>query len=252
MQGRVQDASRAMVAATRTCPQPRRGRRWSASAAPSGTAAAWRLVSRRFDPLTLRPYRRQVCLCFPACCSHVTESSSEQAHVPAEQPSSGEDPRLPPAHAHPCRSCHPLGPSPQGPRRAFRVRRPGPTPVLPGEARLTRSQDFTAAMRGGRRAGRPLVVVHLARDVASEPAVPAKVGPANPAKVGFVTSKAVGPAVVRNRVRRRLRHVMAERLGALPAGAIVVVRALPASAAASSRELATDVDRALSRLVGTP
>jgi len=74
----------------------------------------------------------------------------------------------------------------------------------------------------------------------------------DPAKVGFVTSKAVGPAVVRNRVRRRLRHVMAERLRVLPPGALVVVRALPASAGASSRELAADLDRALTRLVGAP
>lgn len=110
--------------------------------------------------------------------------------------------------------------------------------MLPGEARLTRSQDFTAAMRGGRRAGRSRVVVHLR--------VPgdADAGP----KVGFVTSKAVGGAVVRNQVRRRLRHVMAARVGSLPAGALVVVRATPAAAGASSAELAVDLDQALARL----
>jgi ribonuclease P protein component len=118
--------------------------------------------------------------------------------------------------------------------------------VLPGQARLTRSQDFTAAMRGGRRAGRPLVVVHLGQ----APDAPAAEPSATP-RVGFVTSKAVGTAVVRNRVRRRLRHVMADRLGLLPAGSLVVVRALPSSADASSAELAEDLDRALARLVGT-
>jgi ribonuclease P protein component len=113
--------------------------------------------------------------------------------------------------------------------------------VLPGQARLTRSQDFTAAMRGGRRAGRPLVVVHLRLDPASgtEPA---------PARVGFVTTKAVGNAVVRNRVRRRLRHLVSARLSALPAGALLVVRATPAAAAASSAQLGEDLDRALLRL----
>jgi ribonuclease P protein component len=116
--------------------------------------------------------------------------------------------------------------------------------VLPGEARLTRSQDFSAAMRGGRRAGRPLVVVHVGRAAGADPAAPAK--------VGFVTSKAVGSAVVRNRVRRRLRHLMADRLTALPAGALVVVRAMPLAADASSTALAADVDRALARLVGAP
>jgi ribonuclease P protein component len=120
--------------------------------------------------------------------------------------------------------------------------------VLPGKARLTRSQDFTTAMRRGRRAGRPLVVLHLGRDESA--AASSAADAATPAKVGFVTSKAVGPAVVRNRVRRRLRHVMADRLGMLPGGSLVVVRALPPAAGASSGELAADVDRALTRLVG--
>jgi ribonuclease P protein component len=118
--------------------------------------------------------------------------------------------------------------------------------VLPGEARLTRSQDFTAAMRGGRRAGRPLVVVHLRTDPPTETE-----GASAPAKVGFVTSKAVGNAVVRNRVRRRLRHVMSARLTELPAGALLVVRATPAAAGATSVQLGEDLDRALLRL-GVP
>lgn len=111
--------------------------------------------------------------------------------------------------------------------------------MLPGEARLTRSQDFTAAMRGGRRAGRPLVVVHL------RPGVDAA---QMPARVGFVTSKAVGNAVVRNRVRRRLRHLVSARLASLPVGALMVVRALPAAASATSSQLGEDLDRALQRL----
>jgi ribonuclease P protein component len=110
--------------------------------------------------------------------------------------------------------------------------------VLPGAARLTRSQEFSTAVRAGRRAGRPLLVVHLRIDPAS----------IEPSRVGFVTTKAVGSAVVRNRVRRRLRHLMAARLTALPTGSLVVVRATPAAAAATSSALADDLDRALSRL----
>ncbi|CAN5406357.1 hypothetical protein BH11ACT8_BH11ACT8_14680 [soil metagenome] len=67
------------------------------------------------------------------------------------------------------------------------------------------------------------------------------------ARVGFVVSKAVGNSVVRNRVKRRLRHLMRSRLAELPDGAAVVVRALPASAAASSVALGADLDRCLSR-----
>lgn len=69
-----------------------------------------------------------------------------------------------------------------------------------------------------------------------------------PPQVGFVVSKAVGNAVVRHRVTRRLRHVMRARIERFPAGTLVVVRALPPAAASSSRELGVDIDAALRKL----
>jgi ribonuclease P protein component len=54
-------------------------------------------------------------------------------------------------------------------------------------------------------------------------------------RVGFVVSKAVGGAVVRNRVKRRLRHLVAHQLLGSPTGLDVVVRALPASATTPAR-----------------
>ncbi len=63
-------------------------------------------------------------------------------------------------------------------------------------------------------------------------------------------SKAVGNAVVRNRVKRRLRHLLRERLDRLPAGSLVVVRALPGAGDAAHDELARDLDAALARLPG--
>lgn len=71
-----------------------------------------------------------------------------------------------------------------------------------------------------------------------------------PARVGFVVSKAVGNAVLRNRVHRRLRAVLAARLPDLPAGSLTVVRALPPAATASYDELVADVDGALRRVLG--
>lgn len=68
------------------------------------------------------------------------------------------------------------------------------------------------------------------------------------ARAGFVVSKAVGNAVVRNRVKRRLRHLVRARLASLPESADLVVRALPAAAAASGPELASDLDRCLRRV----
>ena len=71
-----------------------------------------------------------------------------------------------------------------------------------------------------------------------------------PAQVGFVVSKAVGGAVVRNQVKRRLRHLARERHPSLPGSAVLVVRALPAAATASYADLGADLDRALGRLLG--
>lgn len=61
-------------------------------------------------------------------------------------------------------------------------------------------------------------------------------------KVGFVVSKAVGGAVVRNRVKRRLRHLSVPLLAETPQGTQVVVRALPP--AATSTELGKELSGA--------
>ena len=117
--------------------------------------------------------------------------------------------------------------------------------MLPAVARLTRREDFATAVQRGRRVGRGSVVVHLAHaGVIDGSTLP---GP----KVGFVVGRKVGGSVVRHRVQRRLRHLMRSRLTALPAGALVVVRALPASAGASSAALGDDLDVSLQRLIGS-
>jgi ribonuclease P protein component len=117
--------------------------------------------------------------------------------------------------------------------------------VLPAGSRLRRRADFTAALRSARGTrGGGLVVVHVDRASDAEPPATATATPA-PARVGFVVPRAVGPAVTRNLVKRRLRHVMAPRLAQLPAGSRVVVRALPASAGATSAALDAALRRAL-------
>ncbi|MGH6657821.1 MAG: ribonuclease P protein component [Actinocrinis sp.] len=120
--------------------------------------------------------------------------------------------------------------------------------MLPADRRVKRGDEFARAIRGGRRAGRPTLVAHLwsvDRDQVESSVAEARTGPA---RAGFVVSKAVGPAVTRNRVKRRLRHLVADRLDALPDGAVLVVRALPPAAGAGAAELARDLDSALSRL----
>ena len=110
--------------------------------------------------------------------------------------------------------------------------------------RLTSSRDFAPAIRSGRRTGTRTLVLHLA----TGPTVAGRDDGAAP-RVGFVVSKAVGSAVVRNKVKRRLRHLARERLTSLPGSAVLVVRALPAAAGASYDQLAADLDRGLDRLL---
>jgi len=66
-------------------------------------------------------------------------------------------------------------------------------------------------------------------------------------RFGFVVSKQVGGAVVRNTVRRRLKAICAEALPSVQAGSDIVLRALPVSAAASFQDLRDDVQRNLPR-----
>jgi ribonuclease P protein component len=108
--------------------------------------------------------------------------------------------------------------------------------VLSRPHRLTASRDFTRVVRAGARAGSRRLVVHASTD-----------GGRAPARVGVVVGRAVGTAVVRNRVKRRLRHLAAARVSTLPDGAAVVLRALPPAATASYVDLGRDLDRALVR-----
>jgi ribonuclease P protein component len=110
--------------------------------------------------------------------------------------------------------------------------------VLPATHRLRRSADFGAAVRGGRRSGTRNLVVHVARETE----------PDEPARVGFVVSKAVGGAVVRNRTKRRLRAIARPVVDELPRGSRVVVRANPAAAASTSSDLERDLTAAFRRL----
>ena len=112
--------------------------------------------------------------------------------------------------------------------------------MLPRSSRLTRSADFTEVVRRGRRAGRPLLTVHVA--------VPAAAPAGAPAQAGLVVSRAVGGSVVRSRTSRRLRHLLRDRVPALPPGTRLVVRAAPSAGTATSSRLAADLDAALRRL----
>ena len=113
--------------------------------------------------------------------------------------------------------------------------------MLPKEARLRRRAEFADAVRRGARVGTPTLVAHLITDASG----------AGSTRAGFVVSRSVGSAVVRNRVLRQLRHLVRERLDRLPSDAHLVVRATPAAATSSSQRLGADLDRALDKLTAS-
>lgn len=111
--------------------------------------------------------------------------------------------------------------------------------MLPAPARIRRREDFSAAIRGGSRSGRALLTGHLLVQ-AGDPAPP---------RAGFIVSRAVGGAVVRNKVRRRLRELVRGRLNSLPAGSLLVVRANPRAATARQSDLAAELDLVIDTLL---
>lgn len=101
-------------------------------------------------------------------------------------------------------------------------------------------------MGSGPRCATRTLVVHVGRVPAPAVGTGAVPGP-GPARAGFAVGRAVGGSVVRTRVARRLRHLMAPLLVDLPDGTGVVVRALPPAATATWDDLDRDLRSALRR-----
>jgi ribonuclease P protein component len=114
---------------------------------------------------------------------------SDEAHLSAQQPGPQAASRLPVAHGD--------GRRPQGAEFSPRAR--------PQEAQrlitLTKRADFLAANRG-KRIAMPGFVLQVRRRDDGDPAM----------RVGFTVTKKVGGAVIRNRLKRRLRALAREHL----------------------------------------
>lgn len=102
--------------------------------------------------------------------------------------------------------------------------------------RLVRGGDYRNTVRHGRKTGAQLTVIYALNRHDELPA-----------RFGFIVAKTVGNAVVRNRVRRRLKAASFELLGSVRAGRDVVIRALPSSAGASWTDLRDEVFSTMER-----
>lgn len=98
--------------------------------------------------------------------------------------------------------------------------------------RVTEGADYRRVSRGPRSGTRGLVVHGLLRDDATAPT-----------RFGFIITKRVGVAVVRNRLRRRCKAICRELLMVLPTGLDLVIRLHPEAAELDYAELRRKVRR---------
>lgn len=102
---------------------------------------------------------------------------------------------------------------------------------------MTARSEFARVREGGQSKGGRFLVMATLEDSALDGC-----------KFGFVTSKRVGNAVIRNRVRRRLRAITREQGGQLQTGRYVVLIARWRAAEASFQELEDDWLKLIVRL----
>ncbi|GAA3836905.1 ribonuclease P protein component [Brevibacterium ammoniilyticum] len=103
--------------------------------------------------------------------------------------------------------------------------------MIPEAHRLRHGDDFRRVFRAGVRVRSDHLMAHSLSENDDSHA----------ARVGFIVSKAVGNAVKRNRVKRRLREIMRPRLVEFDSGSLFVLRALPNAAEAEFAVLESEV-----------
>ena len=99
---------------------------------------------------------------------------------------------------------------------------------FPKTRRLILSSDFLRVKTDGEAQRGSLMILGVLQTHEDEP---------RPFRAGFVTSKRIGGAVVRNRVRRRLREIVRQHQHTLRPGIWLVVIARPPAARAGYRQL---------------
>lgn len=108
--------------------------------------------------------------------------------------------------------------------------------MLPNSARIKSSSDFARVTKSGRRTTTDSLIAYLLLNQSSsgsssssnsKPNSNSKIDD-NP-KLGLIISKSVGNSVVRHRIARQIRHASFNYLSLLPAGSLLVIRAMKRS-----------------------
>ena len=131
--------------------------------------------------------------------------------------------------------------------------------MLSQENRLHRSSDFRRVVRTGVKVNYGRVVVYAVRQDSDKEraahvarSAPHTQTSGNPPRVGLIVSKAVGNAVVRHQLSRRLRHTCRELIPSMPSGVDIVIRALPGAQLVPSRCLENWLAECLHRIAAKP
>lgn len=109
--------------------------------------------------------------------------------------------------------------------------------MLPKNARLTDSAEFTRATKNGLRASSQNFIGYLlVENIKHE------------SRAGLIVGKSVGGSVIRHRVARQVRHALAERIVNLPDNSLFVIRALGAAAKSNIfEEISSIIDRVVKK-----
>ncbi len=161
------------------------------------------------------------------CLSTFSHGDLREAYLPAQCPPALQEARLPRPHEYPRRS-----------RRTQVSARQGPRPPVRLIGRIRTRGDFERLRRDGRRVRiEPFWCSHL-----SDPL-------SNPPRVAFAISRAVGNAVIRNRLRRRLRAIVTDL--DIPPG-LYLIGCRPTASELSFDQIVSTLDRLPAKVQSTP
>ena len=157
------------------------------------------------------------------------EEDPREAHIPAQQPPASQETRVPCPDVDPRRS-----------RRAQEPPRQGPRPTLGLIDRIRGRDAFRRLAHDGTRIRRPALWCTWCPD----PAI-------STTSVAFALPRALGSAVVRNRLRRRMRSILRELEPLLPGG-MLLIGAQPSSTELTFAALRTELTLLLQAAVSPP
>jgi ribonuclease P protein component len=109
--------------------------------------------------------------------------------------------------------------------------------VLPKNARMTTSADFARATKSGTRVTTENFVGYLYISPVTNHDLP---------KCGLIINKSVGGSVARHALARKVRHSVSPNLAKLPAGSLLVIRALAKN---NISDVAVEIEKLTNKLL---